>query len=1163
MADQELKALIKKRGCVKGRLTIFKKFVDGILQSVTDGSILEKVTLIEIESRLNKTDSLLLEFDEYQRAIEISVDDDQFEDQLKERSDFEDSYEKLTSICKKILSDYGDNNSVKNVNLGAMSHRSNTQSSPSPPSSVAAEVVALKSKPRLPPIPIPKFSGDLENWLEFRDTFQSMIHRNDSLGEIEKFHFLRSALEGAAREVIQGLEFSAENYQSSWDLLCERFNNPVSLINNHLKAFFELPTIEKESAADLRKLFDSMVKHLRAIQNFGQSIETWDIFIIFVIRGKLDWKTRREWDEIKPRDRHPTLDEFKKFLLGRLALLQDIQSDKNEKVNSSKFKSHKTFLVTNLGCSYCKKEHFISQCEKFLKLNTHSRYVQARKLRLCLNCLKKGNHFSKDCDANSCKKCGVKHHILLHHEKHNTSNSQMGGSHQANGSTGDLNGTSLVKTMFCGSGEVLLSTALVQVLGCNSQVMTCRALLDSGSQSNLVTASLCEKLNLPRKGVEISIVGVNQVVSDIKEKCLIRIRSLVNGYESEISCLVVPQISEAIPSHSVNISHLKIPEYVKLADSSFSEKGKIDILLGADVFYGLLCIGQIRMGKHQPVLQKTRLGWVVSGSIVPGDSGAMVSCNFSRNLDVQQQLEQFWAIEEPPSLECSWSEEDKRCEQIFVETTKRNEEGRFIVQIPLVDPTSISKLGDSRSQALKRFLSLEKRLGRNPQLKQRYIEFMEEYKSMGHMSVVSPFLSDRNVEYFLPHHGVLNEDSLTTKLRVVFNGSFPSDTGFSINDLQYKGPTIQDDLISILLRFRSYNVVVCADIAKMYRMVLIDESQRSLQKIFWRSSPEEDIAEYTLNTVTYGTKSAPFLAVRCLNQLGLENMEKYPNAAKIILHHFYVDDMLTGAATTAEAIQVCNEVKTILQSSGFDLRKWISNDPQVLENISSDTTSDRVHFGDKDKNKTLGIFWCFKLDVLMYRVEFSSKISKISKRCMLSDISRIFDPLGLLGPCIILAKVLLQKLWLHKFGWDEILPDNIRTQWIDLKRQFESLNNLQIPRHVLCHTPKQIEIHSFSDASMESYGSCVYLRSIDVNGTIKVSLICSKVKVSPLKVLTIPRLELCGALVMVGLVAKVKQTMNFHCDRVRFWTDSTVVLNWIATSPNLLQTFVGNRVSQI
>lgn len=195
---------------------------------------------------------------------------------------------------------------------------------------------------------------------------------------------------------------------------------------------------------------------------------------------------------------------------------------------------------------------------------------------------------------------------------------------------------------------------------------------------------------------------------------------------------------------------------------------------------------------------------------------------------------------------------------------------------------------------------------------------------MGHMTLDTSG-QDELYSYFLPHHGVVNENSSTTKLRVVFNGSAPTDNGVSLNDIQYTGPNIQDDMISILLRFRIHNVVVCADIAKMYNMVNIQEHQRCLQKIYWRSSPNENLKVFKLNTVTYGTTSAPFLAIRCLKQLGPEFEEKYPEASNIILHSYFVDDMLFGTHCREAAEVLSRQVSDYLKSGCFVLRKWVSN----------------------------------------------------------------------------------------------------------------------------------------------------------------------------------------------------------------------------------------------
>ncbi|XP_072403079.1 uncharacterized protein [Diabrotica undecimpunctata] len=236
-------------------------------------------------------------------------------------------------------------------------------------------------------------------------------------------------------------------------------------------------------------------------------------------------------------------------------------------------------------------------------------------------------------------------------------------------------------------------------------------------------------------------------------------------------------------------------------------------------------------------------------------------CNFSRNdssSDLNVQLQKFWELEN--YTEPVLSEENLICEKHFSSTVKRNDEGRFITNIPLRG--SIANIGDSKRQASKRFLNLEKKLHKNDVLKRMYTEFMEEYIQLGHMFKVDD--SQQSFSYYLPHHGVLKDDSLTTKLRMVFDGSFPSFSGLSINDIQISGPTIQDDLFLILLRFRQYAFVVSADITKMYRQVLVDPEQRALQQIFWRSSPSDTLSTYQLNTVTYGTASASFQVIRCL-----------------------------------------------------------------------------------------------------------------------------------------------------------------------------------------------------------------------------------------------------------------------------------------------------------
>lgn len=1178
----EFKDLNRRRGSIKARLTNFKKYLEDLVDGKLDNK-LDKIDLLELESRMSKVENILSEFDEIQRDIETIVNDEDFETQISQRLEFENSFHKVMAVCKKVLAD--------NVDIDQkvdMSDVVTVRSIASNGSGRGREinyvpnnsVVAPQARPKLPSIPVPKFNGNSANWLEFRDTFLSLIHNNDSIADIEKFYFLKGALEGEANKAIQLVDVSASNYVLAWDSLCKTYDDKEMLVDEHIKSLLNLPSTVKESPFELRQLLDILTKNLHGLKKLGIDVSSWDPILIYIFSDKLDKKTKLCWEESKGKGSLPTIKQFQDFLMDRIGILGRVEKGNGKKLdmnydNKNKQKTQKSFVSTSPMCSFCKNNHYINNCPDFLKFNIRSRFEQAKKLGLCLNCLKKGNHFSKNCESSGCRKCGAKHHTLLHYEKKSIDSSSEQSTQQVNtgndkkqeqatpGSSGQIASVQ-VTSVFVEKGlvvqsEVLLSTALIQIVDSHGYPHTCRALLDNGSQSNLITEGLCERLGLKQENVNISITGINQVVSSITHKCLVNVQSLHNNFERVISCLVMPQICDSVPSQKLNISHLDIPSHLKLADPEFDKPGRIDLLLGAEIFYSLLCIGQVNLGKDQLVLQKTRLGWIMTGSFgILSKQSSLVKCNFSMNVDVQTQLAKFWAVEEPPLLGQILSQEDKDCEEIFEKTTKRDANGQFVVNIPLLD--SPSRLGDSREYALHRFLALEKRFLRNPRLKEMYVKFMEEYKLMGHMSLVT---SPKHVSYFLPHHGVVNESSSTTKLRVVFNGSAKTDSGVSFNDLQYTGPNLQDELVSILLRFRQHNVVLCADVEKMYRMVLVEPSQRSLQKVLWRSNDDEDIQEYELNTVTYGTKSAPYLAIRCLKQLGLESLESHPRAAQIILKDFYVDDMLSGAGTREEAIELGNEISTILKSGCMHLRKWISNDSEVVKQINGiNNTSDTVHFGEKDQNKTLGIYWLFHKDVLMYSINFSS--AKVNtKRSILSDISRIYDPLGLVGPCVIIAKVLLQKLWTESLAWDETLPMELDSQWIKLRNQFYCLNNLTIPRHVVCLQPVRVDIHGFADASIEAYGACVYSRSVSVDGYVKVSLVFSKVKVAPLKALTVPRLELCGALLLAKLVTKVKQSMDITFQNTYLWCDSTVVLGWINSQPSLLQTFVRNRIGQI
>ncbi|XP_037824981.1 uncharacterized protein LOC119613110 [Lucilia sericata] len=525
--------------------------------------------------------------------------------------------------------------------------------------------------------------------------------------------------------------------------------------------------------------------------------------------------------------------------------------------------------------------------------------------------------------------------------------------------------------------------------------------------------------------------------------------------------------------------------------------------------------------------------------------------------DIDLKLQRLWEIDEVQSGSNDLTPEQSECETFFNDTVHRESSGRIVVKLPFKE--SPDALGLSRNMALKRFVSQERRFARDSNLKSQYVAFMKEYEDFGHMSLVrSPRLHEPH--YFIPHHCVFKPSSTSTKLRVVFDASCPSSSQKSLNDLLMVGPTIQDELYKILLRFRLHRFALTADIVKMYRQVLIDSQDRKFQYILWRNSEEEEIRTYHLNTVTYGMSAAPYLAIKSLHYLADQYMDQFELGAKTIKSSFYVDDFLCGSDTLEELSRMKQEVNEILIRGSFQLDKWHSNH----RDFQDDKTVKDLNIEDSAVTSALGISWDQQKDVFLFL--FSPKVQideKITKRTILSLSSALFDPLGLLSPLIIKAKIIMQELWILKIGWDESVPQEIHSAWKSFVSDLKLLPSLKIPRFCLAPDSKSVQLHGFCDSSIRAYGCCFYFRVKTSSGNVVVRLFTAKSRVAPTKRKSLPKLELCGAQLLAKLYSKIKNLFAIPNLEVVLWTDSQLVLHWLKQHSSTLSVFVGNRVSEI
>ncbi|XP_045493307.1 uncharacterized protein LOC123692588 [Colias croceus] len=258
-------------------------------------------------------------------------------------------------------------------------------------------------------------------------------------------------------------------------------------------------------------------------------------------------------------------------------------------------------------------------------------------------------------------------------------------------------------------------------------------------------------------------------------------------------------------------------------------------------------------------------------------------------------IKQFWEIEEITETE-ELSTEDQKCIDFYNKTTRRLTDGRYEVRIPFIEQYE-QELGSTKELAVAQFKNLEKKFNKQPELAQQYRDFIHEYQQLNHMRRSTSNLPS---EIFLPHHSVLRQESTTTKLRVVFNASAKTTTGKSLNDIMCKGPNLQQDLQKLILKWRQFRYAYTADIEKMYRQIKIHEEDQRFQKNIWRDSSEQSLQEHQLTTVTYGTKSAPFLAMMTLRKLATDEKLSFPEVTDIVMESFYMDDLLHGSHTIEE-----------------------------------------------------------------------------------------------------------------------------------------------------------------------------------------------------------------------------------------------------------------------
>lgn len=1044
---------------------------------------------------------------------------------------------------------------------------------------------------KLPHIQITPFDGKYEAWLEFKETFMSIMKKYNG-DNIEKFVHLKSFLRGEALDTVKHLKFTLDSYETAWDLLIGRFQNKNAIIEAHMATLMNLPAISQQSPYTLSQAITTAKGCLAAVQSFEIMTETWDPMIVFILKQKLSPELQLKWEE-KRQGTHecPTLKEFLQFLDIRHKILANTSHQNTFKSNTNEFKQRptKTFVqrdgeiidenlvdqttssveqvhlnddddddvdahvmhARNEVCGVCGNMHRVFMCPKLANGAKEAlRLIQEK--HLCTNCLYK--HNVAECQSKgSCKICKERHHTLLHEALSTTKMFHAVHSNQ-------------VMHIQPGITRVLLATALVPALAHNGEKVWLRALIDQGSTASLISERGAQMLRCKRRKIMgVPMLGVGDVLTGTARFITtITIGSMYeNDFELQISTLITPHISTIKSINRESILQWPHIKDLQLADPSQSGRQDIDLLIGSLPCSQILQNGLIKGGKNEPIAQQTHLGWIISGADATREehTNVMVNnaelehCFMITNGDLSDQLKAFWEVEEVMGV-TEWSNEEKACDNYFTNNVTRAQDGKFIMRIPFkIDPKTPNFLGNSLENAKKRFYQLERRFARNPKLKEEYANGIREYIELGH-AIKKPI---EELCHVIPHHAVIKENSTTTRLRTVYDASAKTSNGHSLNDRMHIGPTILEDLWAVLIRWRMGKIALTADIEKMYRQFWVHENDSKYLQILWRDNPTDPFELIELRTVTFGTAAAPYMAIKGLHLIAEAVEKTHPQIANSIKKCFYVDDYVESFDTPQQANQTKTQLTTTLAEYGLNLRKWHSNadDFKTEEVVAMKTHPTALC-------TTLGMQWNTNNDQISYKVNLDKVIPRVTKRTTLSEIASLFDPLGLLAPIIMQAKAFMQKLWLAKVEWDEDLPPNLKEEWRKIKNSLIRCSKITIPRWIgYTEAHQHVSLHGFCDASEQIYSAACYLRTTQKDGTVEVNLIAAKTRVAPLKSMTIPRLELCAAKLVAKLLVATQNALAIPNMETYAWSDSAVTLAWISTPPYKLKTFVSSRVKDI
>ena len=1083
------------------------------------------------------------------------------------------------------------------------------------------KLVEFHKESTLPTPDIDPFDGvDLLEFPTFMKNFQMLVEEGTTNPK-RRLELLLKFTKGEAYQRIKDcvlLKDPKQAYDSAMNLLQKDYGDPIILASAYKARAKDWSQIGGGDTAGLRK-FAVFVNNCCIAKQASTDLYTMDGHeFLHMLARKLPIPLQQQWivrvGKLRDSDqRSPKLEDFRDFIsqLSRnendpriKGLGYQGRSGKSKPVHgAAKKQAFATTVVKNgpnpkvnkasvSPCLYCGDgtKHALLECRKFAALSLNEKSEACKRKGLCFGCVNKG-HMKKTCPNKEwakCTKCTRNHPTILHDPTRDTK-AQPSPENTSEPPPKVTTGCVGVTNEICAKTSTNEPAPLMTIIpvlvkaAAGSQYVSTYAFMDNGCGAVFADSELQSVMKTKVRSTKLLLKTMNlEEMFDID----VMIDDLQVGNIEGNSFIDLPSvfIKDSIPvtmddaptqedlDRWEHLRHIRLPQL----------KGhcipRVTLMIGSKVPAATTPLETAYGKLGDPYALRTPLGWLVYG--LPGKmrNQSEVSVNFCRidSLTVQtsteqleEQFQKYINMDFNERLDsASLSVEDRKFLAIMEESTKKID-GYYQTKLPWRNQDD--SMPNNHLQAIQYANSLKRRLLKDEQLHKNYADFMVDLETKGYAEKIpEEERGHPGKVWYIPHHSVVHPKK-PDKTRVVFNCP-ATYQGKSLNSQLLQGPDLTNRLLGILLRWRQENIGVMADIQEMFYQVRVQESDCDMLRFVWwvNGDLDNELEEYRMLVHVFGAVSSPSCANYILRKTALDGELKYgTEVTNAILTDFYVDDFLRSFEKEDVAIEMVHKIKECLAEGGFRLHKWISNSKKVFKSIPIEERSKEVktldlHSDSLPTERALGLQWNVEEDTLGFTTSEVNK--KATRRRILSVMSSIYDPLGFVAPFTLRAKIILQELCREQVSWDEEIPKKYKQQWESWLQEFSKLKNLKIDR---CYKPCEfedltnVEIHHFTDASEAGYGVVSYIRYVNSCGRVHCAFLMGKARVAPVKIVTIPRLELSAATTAVKINHTLEKELQIPVNAIHYWTDSQTVLRYIHSTKCRFQTFVANRVETI